>query len=1036
MTNSFAEGLPADPNRALPAPSALRLARLLEEQRRRWQTGDRVRVETLLEREADLRSDTEAVLDLIYQEYLLCAEDGAPARLDDYLQRFPDLAPQLRAQFEVERALAGGESAAASTTPESLDARAVAVERPNIPGYEVLGELGQGGMGVVWKARHISLNRLIALKVLQTGSNRDLARFRQEAEAIARLQHPNIVQIHEIGEYSGQPYLALEYVAGGNLAQQLHGKPQPARTAAQLMETIARAMHYAHQCNVIHRDLKPANVLLAAGNLAESESAWPQTAFIPKIADFGLAKRLDVPAGQTQSGSILGTPSYMAPEQAAGRSRQVGAATDVYALGAILYELLTGRPPFRGETALDTVMQVLHSEPVPPGQLQPKVPRDLETICLECLHKEPRRRYPSAAALADDLACFLRDEPIRARPEGNAERLCRWARRNPWVAALLLALFLVLSSGLSVVSYLWALSAARGAALAQQAREVQHQRDRAENNLDQALEAGDHFFNDVSQEELLDKPGLQPLRKKLLANALDYYKGLVQQLGDEPRVQARLAKAHFRIGIIVNEIGSKEEALAAFARARDCYRDLLAEQPESSTLRYELAMTLGNIANLEQETGRTAEALSLQEEVRDLFRKLLGARPDDPTLQSDLARVLSNVGNFKSRLGQLSAATRSHREAFALRAKLVSGVWQRKSDAWNDLAASHEHLGRLFQTTGQPMEARQCYEKALGIRRKLLGARPDSLTLMHSSAVSLLDLGHVQHEAGKDAEARQNYEEGRKVLEDLAAKNPGMAVFRRDLAQVCQDLGKLEQGAGRRDEARRFCETAQVYQRQLHEADPDVAVYRCDLARTLNDLGGLQRDSQPAEALRRHEEARDLIAPLIRLDGENVDYRSAMGDTLGVLAAVLTRLDRHEEAAAVLTEAAAHQSAALEKIPQAVGWRRTLSGHYRALAQAQRTLGRLNDAAVADWEGARLVATPPAELYDVARALALCLPRVGGGKSDLTADEQAERLRYADQAMAALRQAIGADYTDWQQLETDPALAPLRARPDFAALHK
>jgi tetratricopeptide (TPR) repeat protein/tRNA A-37 threonylcarbamoyl transferase component Bud32 len=298
---------------------------------------------------------------------------------------------------------------------------------PTVPGYEILSCLGHGGMGVVFKARHERLNRLVALKMLRDGALAGpdrLARFRSEVEVLAHLHDPHIVQIYEVGEHEGQPYFALEFVEGGNLARKLGGTPQPARSAAELVEILARTVSVAHQRGIIHRDLKPANVLLTPDGQ-------------PKIADFGLAKRIDAGAGQTHTGVILGTPSYMSPEQASGKGKDAGPAADVYALGAILYELLTGRPPFKAATELDTLWQVLHQEPVPPKRLQPNVPRDLETICLKCLRKEPHLRYESTAALAEDLHLFLAGKPIRARPVGVWERGVKWARRRPADAALI-----------------------------------------------------------------------------------------------------------------------------------------------------------------------------------------------------------------------------------------------------------------------------------------------------------------------------------------------------------------------------------------------------------------------------------------------------------------------------------------------------------------------------------------------------------------------------------------------------------------------
>jgi serine/threonine protein kinase len=315
-----------------------------------------------------------------------------------------------------------------------------------VAGYEILGEIGRGGMGVVYKARQLALGRVVALKMILAGEHAGpeaVARFRTEARAVAALQHPGIVQIHEIGERDGRPYLALEYVEGSTLAEVLSAGPQPVRQAAGLVEGLARAVQYAHERGVIHRDLKPANILLQNAE-CRMQNGPAHSAFcilhsaIPKITDFGLAKQLGGELGQTVSGAVVGTPGYMAPEQAGGKNRQIGPAADVYSLGAILYECLTGRPPFRGDTPLDVMLRVLNEEPESPTRLRPDCPRDLQTICLKCLRKDPQKRYASAGELADDLARYLNGEPIRARPLGTWEWGLRWMKRQR-AAGLLLA---------------------------------------------------------------------------------------------------------------------------------------------------------------------------------------------------------------------------------------------------------------------------------------------------------------------------------------------------------------------------------------------------------------------------------------------------------------------------------------------------------------------------------------------------------------------------------------------------------------------
>ncbi len=355
---------------------------------------------------------------------------------------------------------------------------------PVIANYEILGELGRGGMGVIYKARQVGLDRLVALKMILAGpyaERRDLVRFRQEAEAVARLQHPNIIQIYDIGESNGCPFLALEFVEGHTLADLLRGAPQPHRLTARLVEILARAMHYAHQRNILHRDLKPANVLMANSDqpsTANDHSLEPSDLLgencllnaNPKITDFGLAKRLDETENSTQTGVVVGTPSYMAPEQAASTGAPVGPAADVYALGAILYELLTGRPPFRGPTSLETVIQVLHEDPVRPSYLRPGLPGDLETICLKCLAKEPAKRYASAEDLADDMHRFRKGQPIKARPIGPLHRAWKWARHRPMSASLIVGIVLVTVLGFAAVTWEW-----RAARLARDNMEIQRE---------------------------------------------------------------------------------------------------------------------------------------------------------------------------------------------------------------------------------------------------------------------------------------------------------------------------------------------------------------------------------------------------------------------------------------------------------------------------------------------------------------------------------------------------------------------------------
>jgi tetratricopeptide (TPR) repeat protein len=452
-------GLPSGIPKTDVVPRAAAAQALCADLRARRRRGERVRVEDYLEQYPELRQDPEQVLDLIYQEVMLREEAGEAPQLADYLRRFGALEPQLRPIFEVHEAInllpPEGLSCRSSGPPEKPPPPPPPSGLPAVPGYDVLGELGRGGGGVVYKARQHGLRRLVALKMLPAGADAwpaTTVRFRAEALLAARLQHPNIVQVYEIGTHEGRPFFAMELVEGGNLAVRSAGNPQPVADAARLVATLARAVHAAHGKGIIHRDLKPANVLLAPPPTAEGLPAggWPSWG-CPKIADFGLAKDLGGD-GASRTGDVLGTPGYMAPEQARGRVRDVGPQADVYALGAILYELLTGRPPFKAETRLETLREVLEQDPVPPRRLRNKTPRDLETICLKCLNKEPRRRYASALELAEDLDRFLDGRPVRARPISLRERAVKWARRRPATLALVvLGVVTVVALGLTWV---------------------------------------------------------------------------------------------------------------------------------------------------------------------------------------------------------------------------------------------------------------------------------------------------------------------------------------------------------------------------------------------------------------------------------------------------------------------------------------------------------------------------------------------------------------------------------------------------------
>jgi WD40 repeat protein len=433
-----------------------------------------------------------------------------------------DAPPTIPPTLEVPGTLAPSPSTLGSAPRTQEDAAG-----PLPPGYEMIRRLGRGGMGVVYLARQTQLDRLVALKMVRDESHADAdyrQRFQREAEAVAKLHHAGVVQIYDVGVHQGRPFFSMEFCKGGSLADHLRGTPLMPETAAAVIERVARAVHHAHANGIVHRDLKPDNIFLHDARLSargsgqdmssdDSQRALLTPAALPKVADFGLARKLNED-GQTKSGVILGTPSYMPPEQARGAGKQVGPAADIYALGAVLYECLVGRPPFLAATTMHTLLQVLNDDPVPPTRLNPKVPRDLEVICLTCLRKEPAQRYTTAVDMAEELRRYRAHEPIQARPMGRLERGLRWCRRNTTVAALLAVVAFTLATG-TLVSLYFAFDAS------DQAREAKRREAEANEKEKAANDALAREKDALERErEMLAK------QKKLLSDAARTYRRL------------------------------------------------------------------------------------------------------------------------------------------------------------------------------------------------------------------------------------------------------------------------------------------------------------------------------------------------------------------------------------------------------------------------------------------------------------------------------------------------------------------------------
>jgi serine/threonine protein kinase/tetratricopeptide (TPR) repeat protein len=776
---------------------------------------------------------------------------------------------------------------------ESAPSRTVGI---HIPGYTILSELGRGGMGVVYKARQLRANRLVALKMILAGghaSGAHLERFRIEGEAVARLHHPNIVQVYEVAEHEGHPYFSLEFLNGGCLADRLDGTPWVGKDAAALVEKLARAMQHAHDRGIVHRDLKPANVLLAKlepriptseqlPQSSASESEVRISDLIPKVSDFGLAKQMESHSGQTHSGDVLGTPSYMAPEQAEGNLRAIGPATDIYALGAILYELLTGRPPFLGTTLLETLEQVRLHDPVAPRQLHFQAPHDLETICLKCLQKEPGRRYASALELAEDLRRFQVGEPIKARPVGTAERVYRWGRRNPKVAGLLAALVLVTVAGFIAVSVLW--------------RQAESQRRRAEDNLLEALGAVDLYFTSVSEHRLLNEPGSGELRRDLLLAARDYYVRFVRENEGAPGLQAELGRSQYRLGQILGELDSPAEGIKYHQRALAIFKRLANEQPKKTEPRFDLASTFHQLGRLLRLASQTEESKEHYEEALIIWEELGREHPEDARHSAELARTQMGLGNLFEVKGQYAEAQTCYEKALKVRHELVKQE-PRNENYLRDLAVNYDNLAVVHDLLRQPEKSDREAMEAQKILERLAREMPAITRYQNDLARSRFNAGNRLALRGEAARARATYQAAAATWRQLGRDHPLVALFEANLAAAYHNEGDVLRGQEKLAEAGKLYEQALTIKEQLVEKYPEVAEYQYGLAlahRQRSDEQG--RQGKETLAREGYEKARGLLEKLTARHADVVAYQSALVGVLNEVGLLHHRLKDDTEA--------------------------------------------------------------------------------------------------------------------------------------------
>jgi tetratricopeptide (TPR) repeat protein len=760
-----------------PAAAAGSITTLLDVQSACWARGELVALEDLLRQLPPTLGETDVALDLIHHEVILRTQAGQSPRPSDYVSRFPHLAHQIERIFEVEQYCGRGTapSQEAAFAPSTFNDDASGEDNlspiPSVAGYAIEGVIGRGGMGVVYRARHLGLKRSVALKMIAVGAEQDpdvLARFRAEADAAAQLEHPNIVHIYDVGESAGRQFLALELVDGQSLAAFAAATPQSPLDAARLVIKLARAIDYAHDRGVIHRDLKPANVLLTAAGE-------------PKVTDFGLAKRLFSDCGQTGSGSVLGTPSYMAPEQASGGSRHVGRGSDVYGLGAILYEMLTGRPPFQAETPLETLRQVTSVDVVPPRRVVPAVPRDIETICLKCLEKEPARRYGRARDLADDLGRFLAGEPVRARPVPAHERLVRWAARRPAVVAFLALV------GLSVVGVvigaLWYL-----ARLREHNTQLERQRSQERRISTAAMDILNKLVFDL-QRDLGDTPGTQGMRERFLHTALDGLQRVVGEGEAADRTISRdytMAVARIRLGHIYLNFAQDDAAEKQFEEA--CR--IGEEQAElAGTAPLVLADAYWSLGECLLRQNNVTAAKDLLQKSIGIATARLNSAPSDLAPRECLMNASNELGDLHREQLDRAAARAQFQRSISAGSALPAGP--SASSARRELAYAWMRLGEQSLNGGNLIAARAELKPSLDTRRALLRESSNSPWARVDLALTLRMLGRVELLSGKGEDAKAYFFEALQSLETQKAADPSWLRVHRLLCSLYSQLGEL-----------------------------------------------------------------------------------------------------------------------------------------------------------------------------------------------------------------------------------------------------
>jgi tetratricopeptide (TPR) repeat protein/tRNA A-37 threonylcarbamoyl transferase component Bud32 len=894
--------------------------------------------------------------------------------------------------------------------------------------FELLETVGQGAFGTVYKARDPELDRVVALKVPRAGNlagTQDLDRFLREARSAAQLRHPSIVSVHEVGLADGVPFLVSEFVQGVTLDDLLSARRPSFREAAELVAAVADALHYAHEKGVVHRDVKPANVMIGPDGR-------------PSVMDFGLARRDAGEVTMTQEGQVLGTPAFMSPEQALGEAHKVDGRSDVYSLGVVLYQLLTGELPFRGTPRM-LLHQVLHDEPRSVRCLNEAVPRDLETICARAMAKEPARRYASAADLAEDLRRYLAGEPIKARPVGWVERAWRRARRNPLVAGLLTALAVVLVGGLAVVFALWRQAEGRRVQAEASRRRADEQEARARANLLRAIAAVDRMLTRVGDERLKYVPQFEDERRQILEEAVAFFREFLEQEESEPALRREIGRAYFSLGKVFDSLGKYPQNVEAYRQAQQFQERLLSDYPDDLEHTNDLANTLTRYGTALRLASREADAAPLLNRARALAAELVRQRPDEPLYHETLATALAQLGYLAFQGRRLDEAERHFRAGLAEHERIV-GLSPGAFPPRLGRAGAQVAFGFFLFNLGRLDQAETHLDRAVAELGALKREHPDKVKQIEPVlAGASLNLAWVYVATDRPGPAEDLLRQGMATFEALVKDYPLSPAHRFALAGGHQASALLGRRTHDPDRAVRELTLAIGLLCQLDREGGKTFLYyglllrqcyrdRAQVRLGQKDFDGAREDVQVAIA-HAEQEAREAAA-------NAVVHRLLCADRLN-LARLLEEMRDYPKALQQLDKALAAVRpggpadgglVTALRVQRAIVLVRS-GDHEAALAEAGRVEAGLAEGPVP---------RDQVPMYNLACVHALCAAALRADAKLPTAERERRGEAEARKAVDLLRKLQAAGYfkspTHVREMHQDDDLKPLCGDPDFRRL--